>query len=82
MQGDNMTFIENIDKERYVTFYHEQHASFMQSYEWGIFNIESRHQIPHYVGMEENGNILCEALLLEKKVPLAFLIFTVQEAIL
>ena len=64
-----MIFNDNIGKEKYKKFYLENNGNFMQSYEWGQFNIKSRHQIPHYVGIEENGTILCEALLLEKKGP-------------
>lgn len=60
-------FIKNIDKQKYMSFYSKNNASFMQSYEWGEFNKISRNQIPHYVGLTDGKNIVCEALLLQKK---------------
>lgn len=60
-------FIENIDKDKYTDFYLKNNACFMQSYEWGQFNKISRNQTPHYVGLMKNKQIVCEALLLEKK---------------
>lgn len=70
-----MKFNSNITKEKYQQFYLENNGHFMQSYPWGQFNIKGRGQIPHYVGLEENDNILCEALLLEKKGPLGLSYF-------
>lgn len=64
-----MKFIKDIDKERYKKFYLENNGHFMQSYAWGQFNVVGRSQIPHYVGMESKGELLCAALLLEKKGP-------------
>ena len=60
-------FIENIEKEKYINFYLENNACFMQSYEWGQFNKISRNQVPHYVGLMKDKKIVCETLLLEKK---------------
>lgn len=64
-----MKFNTNIPKEKYNKFYLENNGHFMQSYAWGQFNIKGRKQFPHYIGLEEKGTILCEALLLEKKGP-------------
>lgn len=70
-----MNFNINISKERYEKFYLENKGHFMQSYAWGQSNIKGRGQNPHYVGLEQNGNILCEALLLEKKGPMGLSYF-------
>lgn len=66
-----MKFVENIDKEKYENFVmNHQKAHFMQSWEWGQFAIKGKKQIPLYVGMEDdNGNLLCAALLLKKSMP-------------
>lgn len=64
-----MKFNTNIPKEKYDEFYLKNNGHFMQSYAWGKFNITGRGQVPHYVGIEDDGKILCEALLLEKKGP-------------
>ena len=60
-------FIENINKDDYTAFYLKNKACFMQSYEWGQFNKISRNQTPHYVGLMKDKEIVCAALLLEKK---------------
>ena len=61
-------FIDNIAEKEYMNFFHKNNASFMQSYNWGQFNRSARNQIPHYVGLKKNNKIVCEALLLEKKI--------------
>lgn len=61
-------FVSDIKKDEYKKFYIDNNACFMQSYEWGEFNKVSRNQIPHYVGLKKDGNIICEALLLEKRM--------------
>lgn len=63
-----MILFSKIDKEQYKDFYSKNAQSFMQSYEWGEFNKIGRNQIPHYVGLIEDGKVLCEALLLEKRM--------------
>lgn len=69
-----MRFIEDIQESIYMQF-EENHpkAHFLQSYSWGQFAIKGKHQIPHYVGLiDDNDNLLCAALLLEKKLPMGF----------
>lgn len=71
-----MYFNENISKQKYQTFYKKHNGDFMQSYEWGQFNIKGRGQIPHYVGLEDDAHELqCCALLLEKKGPFGYSYF-------
>lgn len=71
-----MHFNESIEKEKYQAFCKEKNSDFMQTYEWGQFQIKGRGQIPHYVGMEdENGNLLCASLLLERKGPFGYCYF-------
>ncbi len=64
-----MKFIEEIAQKKYEKFYQQKNGNFMQSYAWGQMNRKGRGQIPHYVGMEEDGKLLCAALLLEKQGP-------------
>ena len=72
-----MILFSKIDKEQYKDFYSKNAQSFMQSYEWGEFNKIGRNQIPHYVGLIEDGKVLCEALLLEKRLPFHYTYFYV-----
>lgn len=65
-----MTFIENVEKERYEKFLKESNKShFLQSYLWGEFAKKEKNLIPHYVGLEENNTLKATALILEKKLP-------------
>ena len=74
--SDIMYFNDNIDKEKYKEFFDKHHGDFMQSYEWGQFNIKGRGQIPHYVGLEdEKHNLRCCSLLLERRGPLGYSYF-------
>lgn len=70
-----MHFNEEIKKEVYEEFSKQNNSDFMQTYEWGQFQIKGRGQIPHYVGLEENGKLLCAALLLERKGPFGYSYF-------
>lgn len=72
-----MKFVTNIKKEKYEKFVlkHEK-SHFLQSYAWGEFSNEARHLIPHYVGLEnDKGQLVCTALLLQKKLPLGYSYF-------
>jgi len=66
-----MTFITDIEKEKYEEFVKNNKKShFLQSYAWGEFAKKEKNLIPHYVGLEDNGNLIATALILEKKLPL------------
>lgn len=70
-----MEFISNLSKEEYETFVsHNNNHHFMQSYDFGQIRKE-KHFIPHYVGLKENGNLICAALLLEKKLIMNYCYF-------
>lgn len=49
-----MYFNDHIEKETYQAFCKKMNSDFMQSYEWGQFQIKGRGQIPHYVGLEND----------------------------
>ncbi len=69
-----MKFVENIEENEYVKF-EEKHAKahFLQSYSWGQFAIVGKKTTPRYVGMKDkNGDLLCAALFLEKKLPMGY----------
>lgn len=72
-----MKFIENLTKEQYQALYNAHpDASFMQMYEWGQVVKETRHQIPVYVGLQDDhGKIVAGALLLKKNTPLKMCYF-------
>ncbi len=72
--GDNMRFVENIEKEEYENFTRNHPKShFLQSYAWGEFCTVAKGQIAHYVGMKnDNEELVATALILEKKTPLGY----------
>lgn len=72
-----MKFVTNLDKNIYNNFVKKHFKShFLQSYEWGEFSNLEKNLIPHYVGIvDEKENLLCSALLLEKKLPFNFSYF-------
>lgn len=67
----SMIFDENIKKEEYIEFWKTNtNQHFLNSYWWGIVCKNNKNQIPKYVGLRDNdNNILCETLLLIKKIP-------------
>ena len=72
-----MKFICDIDKKKYNEFVlNNKKSHFLQSYEWGEFARIEKNLTPHYVGLvDESNNLVCTALLLEKKLPLGFSYF-------
>ena len=72
-----MKFITNIDEKKYENFLKKSSKDhFLQSYLWGQFARKSKGLIPHYVGMiDEKDNLVCTALLLQKKLPLGYSYF-------
>lgn len=63
-----MEFIEDLSKEEYENFVsNNKYNHFMQSYDFGQIR-KIKHFIPHYVGIKQDGKIVCAALLLEKKL--------------
>ena len=72
-----MKFISNIDKDRYSKFViNHSKSHFLQSYEWGEFASIEKNMINHYVGMvDDNDNLVCTSLLLEKKLPFGYSYF-------
>ncbi len=66
-----MKFIIDIEKDKYEEFVKNHKKShFLQSYAWGEFSKKEKNLIPHYVGLEDNNNLVATALILEKKLPL------------
>ena len=72
-----MKFISNIDKDKYSEFVvNHSKSHFLQSYEWGEFASIEKNMINHYVGMvDDNDNLVCTSLLLEKKLPFGYSYF-------
>lgn len=71
-----MYFNDHIEKETYQAFCKKMNSDFMQSYEWGQFQIKGRGQIPHYVGLEnDKKELVCATLLLERKGPFGYCYF-------
>ncbi len=63
-----MEFVSELSKEEYESFVsHAKKTHFMQSYAFGEIR-KSKGFTPHYVGLKENGELVCSALLLEKKL--------------
>lgn len=70
-----MEFVEDLSKEEYEKFVsNNENHHFMQSYDFGQIRKE-KHFIPHYVGLKENGKLICAALLLEKKLIMKYTYF-------
>lgn len=66
-----MEFVKNIEKDEYNKFVSNHRKShFLQSYEWGEFAKLEKNLTPHYVGLKDNGKLVCASLLLEKHLPL------------
>lgn len=73
-----MRFITNIDKDKYELFVetNKEKSHFLQSSLWGEFSHLEKNLKPHYVGLvDEDNNLLCSALLLEKKLILGYSYF-------
>jgi peptidoglycan pentaglycine glycine transferase (the first glycine) len=70
-----MLFNTKISKEKYDEFVlNHPKSHFMQSYAWGEVS-RAKSLIPHYVGIEEEGNLIAVSLLLQKKLPLGYSYF-------
>jgi len=70
-----MEFVSELSKEEYEEFVsNNKNHHFMQSYDFGQIRKE-KHFIPHYVGLKENGKLVCAALLLEKKLIMKYTYF-------
>lgn len=70
-----MEFIEDLTKEEFEEFVsNNENHHFMQSYDFGQIRKE-KHFIPHYVGLKDNGKLICAALLLEKKLIMKYTYF-------
>lgn len=69
-----MKFIDNVEMNSYKNFADNHKKShFLQSYEWGQFCKKAKNQIPHYVGLVDDNDVLvATALILEKKTPLGY----------
>ncbi len=73
-----MKFVFDIDKKKYENFckFNKEKSHFLQSYAWGEFAKKEKNLIPHYVGLvDDKDNLLCTALLLQKKLPLGYSYF-------
>ena len=70
-----MEFVSELSKEEYEEFVrNNKNHHFMQSYDFGQIRKE-KHFIPHYVGLKEDGKLVCAALLLEKKLIMKYTYF-------
>ncbi len=68
-----MKFIENVDKDKYREFESNHKKShFLQSYEWGMFCMNAKGQIPKFVGLENNGFLVATCLILLRCTPFGF----------
>ncbi len=69
-----MRFVEDIEEDKYTKFFlKNDNSNFLQSFEWGQACLKNKKMIPHYVGLiDDNNNILCETLILEKKLIFGF----------
>ncbi len=77
-----MEFICDIKKEEYISFAKKfKYTHFLQSYEWGVVS-KTRGLIPFYVGLKDKNKIICEALLLQKTLPLGYSYFYVPRGFL
>ena len=73
-----MKFIDNVEKKEYEKFVsnHKTKSHFLQSYSWGDFCKENKHNIPYYVGLiDDKKKLVATALLLERKLPLGYSYF-------
>lgn len=68
-------FLENISKEDFNAFAKNNidtvKTHFLGSYEWGELS-RKRNATPYYVGVEQNGEIVATALLLEKPLIMGY----------
>ena len=63
-----MEFVDNLEKDEYEEFLmNSKSAHFMQSYDFGQIR-KIKHFEPFYVGLKDNGKLVCTALMLKKKV--------------
>ena len=70
-----MEFISNIDKNEYEEFVSKHKKShFMQSYYFGEIK-KTKNFKPYYVGLKDNGKLLCAALLLKKELVMGYSYF-------
>ena len=68
-------FISDIKKEEYEKFVRNSpYNHFMQSYDFGKIK-EYKGFIPHYVGLRKDKDLVCAALILEKKLILGYSYF-------
>ena len=73
-----MKFIDNVEKKEYEKFVsnHKTKSHFLQSYSWGDFCKENKHNTPYYVGLiDDKKKLVATALLLERKLPLGYSYF-------
>lgn len=65
-----MEFVKDIERQEYDQFVSNHKKShFLQSYDWGEFARLEKNLTPHYVGLKNNGKLVCASLLLEKHLP-------------
>ena len=63
-----MKFVENIEKDKYEEFVkNHKNSHFMHSINFGEIR-KQKNFIPEYVGIEDNNQLLCTALLLKKQL--------------
>ncbi len=70
-----MEFVHDLQKDEYEAFVRKSsYGHFMQSYDFGEIRSYKNFQ-PRYVGIKKEGNLVCSALLLEKKMPFGYSYF-------
>ena len=73
-----MEFIKDLSGKEYRSFWRKTpNNHFMQSYEWGQVQKESRDLIPCYIGLKDKDKLVATALLLKKRTPLNMCYFYV-----
>lgn len=73
-----MKFVDNIEKEKYEKFVekHKTKSHFLQSYSWGKFAKDNKHNTPYYVGLVDDKNkLVATALLLQRKLYMGYSYF-------
>lgn len=66
-----MEFVQNLTKEEYESFWASTSINhFMQSYEWGQIQKETRGYEVYYVGLKEKKKVVAAAMLLKRNAPM------------
>lgn len=72
-----MKLVTNVDREIYENFVENNpyKSHYLQSYAWGEFSKKAKGFVPHYIGLEDNGELVAATLILEKQLPFHYCYF-------